>query len=316
MGILKAVFASLNTEAKDQWKEFFYCNSIPSELLMVCALKQASKQSANKGSDDIITDGSVIAVSDGQCAIVVSNGKIISVFRESGENIFRSGETFGAFSGSSIKQLGKEMGRRISFGGDMPAIKQRVYYLNTKEIPGIPFGIKAPFRIQDENLKLDIDCILEASGLFSFRVCEPEIVYKKLIGNVERVYGVSWFVSQMKAEVNGMILSAFKDFCERSVRPSELGDLIPQIETYVVEKANEKLRQLRGIEIVSLAFEKFCLIDEDMQMIKELQRNAVLTNLNMAAATLAGAQAEAMVSAAQNHSAGALLGLGMMRSVF
>ncbi len=312
MGIFKAVAASLSTEAADQWKEYFYCESIPADLLMLRVNKRNSSQSSNKGSADIITDGSVIAVADGQCAIVVSNGKVISVFREPGENIFRSGDTFGVFSGSSMKSFGKELGRRISFGGDAPAVTHRVYYLNTKEIPGNAFGGNIPFRIKDANLGLDIDCKLVVSGQFSFRICDPEKIYKQLIGNVEHVYRVSYLMSQMRKEVNGTLLSSFQGVLDRPFRPHELGNMMPEIEAVVSQAASEKLRELRGIEIVSLAFDRFSLTAEDMSIISELQRNVVLTNMEMAAATLVSAQAEAMQSAANNPSAGAWLGLGLL----
>ncbi len=311
MGILKAVAASLKTEVADQWKEYFTCDSIPADLIMVRVNKMTTS-GANKGSNDIITDGSIIAVADGQCAIVVSNGKVISVFHDPGENIFHSGDTFGVFSGSSAKTFGKELGRRISFGGDAPAITHRVYYLNTKEIPGNDFDGNIPFRIQDQNIGLDMDCKLVVSGLYSFRIVDPEKIYKQLIGNVDHVYRVSYLISQMRTEVNGILMSSFRGVCEASFRPHDLGSLIPEIERSVVEAANLKLRELRGIEIVSLAFDRFSLMDEDMRAISELQRNAVLMNLNMAAATLTDAQARAMQSAAGNPSAGAWLGLGFL----
>ena len=314
MGILKAVIASVGTEAADQWKEYFYCDAIPAELLMIRARYRKSQQSANKGHADIITDGSVIAVADGECALVVSNGKVISVFKEPGENIFSSGETYGVFSGSGAKQLGKELGRRISFGGDAPAIVQRVYYLNTKEIPGNAFGIKIPFRAGDPTLGLDMDCTLVISGLFSFRICDPEKIYRQLIGNVEHVYSVSYLIRQMRTEVNGILIAAFKDTFETVYRPHELPELIPQVEAAVTREVSAKLQELRGIEIVSLAFDEFRLIDADMQTISELQRNAVLTNLEMAKATLVGAQAKAMEAAAGN-SFGAWLGLGFLQAM-
>ncbi len=314
MGIFKAIAASLHTEAADQWKEYFTCDSIPADLLMVRVTKM-NTSGANKGSNDIITDGSVIAVADGQCAIVVSNGKVISVFKETGENIFRSGDTAGVFSGSSAKSFGKELGRRISFGGDAPAIVHRVYYLNTKEIPGNAFGGSVPFRITDQRMGLDMDCKLEVSGLFSFRICDPEKIYKQLIGNVEHVYRVSYLISQMKADVNGTLLSAFKNTLDMSVRPYELGNLIPVIEKAVIESANLKLRELRGIELLSLSFDRFSLTDKDMRFIGEIQRNALLDHLEMAAATLVSAQANAMESAAGNTSAGAVLGLGLLNQL-
>jgi len=315
MGIVKALIASVESQAADQWKEFFYCESIPADLIMVRAIRQQSAQSANKGNADIITDGSVIAVADGECAIVVSNGKVISVFKEAGENIFRSGETASVFSGSGMKAFGKELGRRISFGGDAPAVKQRVYYMNTKEIPGNECGLSIPFRIHDPNLKLDVDCKLEVSGLFSFRICDPEKIYRQLIGNVEHVYRVSYLISQMRTELNGILMSSFQQVLETPIRPYAISTILPEIEALVKNTASEKLRELRGIELVSLGFDRFCLSDEDMHMIGELQRNAVLTNMEMAAATLAGAQAQAMKDAAANPTAGAWLGLGLLSTL-
>ena len=159
-----------------------------------------------------------------------------------------------------------------------------------------------------------MDCTLVASGLFSFRICDPEKIYKQLIGNVEHVYSVSYLIRQMRTELNGILMSAFKNTFETVYRPHELPELIPQIEASVTREASAKLQELRGIEIVSLAFDEFRLIDADMQTISELQRNAVLTNMEMAAATLVGAQAKAMEAAAGN-SFGAWLGLGFLQAM-
>nr|MCR4683893.1 hypothetical protein [Lachnospiraceae bacterium] len=157
-----------------------------------------------------------------------------------------------------------------------------------------------------------MDCKLTVSGLFSFRIYDPEKIYKQLIGNVEHVYRVSYLISQMKAEVNGVLLSAFKDALNTPIRPYELGNLIPQIEAAVLEAGNRKLQELRGIELLSLSFDHFSLADKDMRFIGEMQRNALLDHLEMAAATLISAQANAMERAAGNTSAGALLGLSLL----
>ncbi len=319
MGIIKAVIASVDSIAADQWKEYFYCSSIPADLIMVRGVKHESAKSANKGNSEVITDGSLIAVNDGQCAIVVSRGQVAAVFKESGENVFKNGESFSIFSGSSLKQLGHDIAYRVSFGGDIPGMVQRVYYVNMKIIPGIEFGSEEgiPFRIVDTERGLDIDCLLEVSGMYAFRVADPEKIYRQVIGNVEHVYRVSALISQMRSDVNSVLMAALGNV-SKNLRPGQLGSLIPEIEAAVTEKANETLRELRGIEIVSLAFSTFRLTDADSGMIREIQRNAVFRDPVMAAAMLTGAQADAVQAAAANPSAGpvfALAGMGLLNAM-
>lgn len=302
MGIFKAVTASVGGMAKDQWKEFFYCNAIPADTIMVRGMRHASEASTNKGNHDVITEGSIIAIADGQCAIVVSNGKVISIFSEPGENVFRSGATAGVFSGSSPGKFGKELARRISFGGDAPGVTQRVYYLNTKVIPGNRFGngMEVPVRVYDAERGIDIDCNLVMSGLYSFRICDPAKIYKKVIGNVKHVYLVSYLAEQMKADVDSTLLTVCGEICLGGYRPYQFSSFIPEVQTKVVEAANEKLRELLGIEIVSMAFDYFRLKDADTGIIRDIQLASVAKDPTMAAAILTDAQASAMRDAAAN----------------
>ncbi len=288
--------------AAEQWKEFFYCSSIPADLLMVRGERMDSENSANKGDPEVITDGSVIAVADGQCAIVVSGGRVTDVFSQTGENVFMSGKSASVFAGSPLSAFGKELGRRISFAGDAPPTIQRVYYMNTKEIPGNAFGDETgiPFRIYDENTGLDIDLSLVVSGLYSFRICDPAKIYKQLIGNVKQEYSTAFLTAHMKTEVNTVIRNAIAMTVESPIRSSLLGNLIPAIIVKTVEAANKKLGELRGIEITSLAFEQFTLTGADMELIRNLQFNAALKDVTLAAAHLTAAQAEAMISAASH----------------
>ncbi|MCR5596195.1 MAG: SPFH domain-containing protein [Lachnospiraceae bacterium] len=311
MGIIKATVASVSSLAADQWKEFFICNAIPADTMMVRGIKMTSSNSSNQEDSDMITDGSIIAVADGQCAIVVSGGKVISTFMEPGENVYESGVSPGIFGGATLKTLGREVGRRISFGGEVAGVVQRVYYMNLKEIPGVPFGngTQIPFRIHDEDRNLDIDCSLVVSGLYSFRICDPAKIYKQLIGNVDHDYKVSYLISQMNSEVNTCIMTALGGFSNESFRTSELGNIIYDIEAKVKDAANAKLRELRGIEILSLGFSSFNITENDTGIIREIQKASAATNPEMAAAILTSASAEAMAVAAANPSGS---GVGLM----
>ena len=303
MGIIKATTASVSGLAADQWKEFFYCESIPADTIMVRGEKRVSSDSSNTAQSDVITDGSTIAVADGQAAIVVSSGKVISIFVEPGEHVFSSGVSPSIVGGSSLKSLLKEVGRRISYGGDAPAVVQRVYYFNTKEIPGNAFGtdVGIPFRIKDEKNNLDIDCSLIISGMFSFRVCNPERIYKLMIGNVERKYSVAYLINHVKAEVTSEIVAAVGTFSGEGMRPSSIGGRLPEIERKVVEKASEKLRENRGIELVSLAFDVFRITEKDSGIVRNIQRDAALkADPALAGATVVGGFADAMKELGEN----------------
>ena len=303
MGIIKAVAASAGGMAADQWKEFFYCDSLPDDQIMVRGRKQQSADSSNKGDQEIITDGSIICVADGQCAIVISNGKMLCRFDDPGENEFRSGETADVFSGSKARSFGKELMRRISFGGDAPAVSQRVYYFNMKVIPGNPFGngTEVPVRVYDGARGIDIDCRLIMSGLYSFRITDPEKIYRRVIGNVKHVYMVSYLAQQMKSDIDSTLLKAAGSVCGGTYRPSDMSELIPGIQSSIIETANETLREKCGVEIVNLAFDTFRIKDADTGLIRTIQLASVAAeDPLMGAAMLGTAQAEAVRDAAGN----------------
>ena len=86
MGLIKAGMGALGGTFADQWKEFFYCESMPKEVLVTKGQKRVTGRSANtKGNDNIISNGSGIAVADGQCMIIVEQGKVVEVCAEPGE---------------------------------------------------------------------------------------------------------------------------------------------------------------------------------------------------------------------------------------
>ena len=314
MGIIKAAFASASTLAEDQWKEYFYCPAIPEDTIMVRSLKRTSERSANNGSDDVVTDGSIIAVADGEYAIVVSNGKLAAEYKESGAHTFVSGETTSVFHGGNLSSLGKEFGRRFSFGGDTPGVVQRVYYFNTKEMPGESFsGGNIPFRVLDENTGLDIDCMLSVSGYYTYHIANPIIIYKQLIGNIEHNYKAGTLLKMMSNEVKAVILSSCGSVSALGMRPSQIAQMLPEIEEKARQAANKKLYELRGIELVSFVITAFRVSGKDMAVIKDIQQTAVYKDPEMAKAALVKAQTGALTTAAGN-SAGAMMGVAAVNA--
>ena len=272
MGLIHAALGAASGVLSDQWKEYFYCDALPNNVLAVKGRKKVSGRSSNRGDDNIISNGSVIAVADGQCMLIVEQGKIVDVCAEPGEYVYDSSTEPSVFAGKlgdSIIEVFKNIGKRFTFGGQAPK-DQRVYYFNTRELTGNKYGTPSPvpFRVVDKNIGLDIDIAIRCFGEYSLRLSNPLLFYTNVCGNVIADYTIDRLDSQ-------------------------------------------KWRDLRGIEIVSFGVSSVKASEEDEAMIKELQRNAAFRDPNMAAAHLVGAQASAMQSAAKNEGGAAMAFMGM-----
>ena len=309
MGLIHAALGSATGVLGDQWKEYFYCEALPNNVLAVKGKKKTSLRSSNHGDDNIISSGSVIAVADGQCMLIVEQGKIVDVCAEPGEFVYDASTEPSVFSGNlgdSILAVFKNIGKRFTFGGQPPK-DQRVYYFNTKELTGYKYGTPSPvpFRVVDNNIGLDIDISIRCFGEYSYRLSNPLLFYTNVCGNVTSAYTTDKLDSQMKTELLTALQPAFARISEMGIRYSALPGHTTELANALNEELSAKWRDLRGIEIVSVGVSSVKASEEDEAMIKELQRNAAFRNPNMAAAHLVGAQAAAMQSAAANEGAGA-----------
>lgn len=318
MGLIKAALGAINSTMADQWKEFFYCDALSKEVLVTKGRKRVSGRSSNtKGSDNIISSGSGIAVADGQCMIIVEQGKVVEVCAEPGEYTYDASTEPSIFTGSlgrAILDTFKTIGKRFTYGGDTGK-DQRVYYFNTKEILDNKFGTQnhIPFRVVDSKIGLDIDVSLRCNGIYSYIIKNPLLFYQNVCGNVEREYTRSEIDAQLKTEFVSALQPAFAKLSELELRPNQIIAHNTELEEALNTALSKKWRELRGIEVVTVALSSVTLPEEDQELIKKAQHAAILRDPTMAAATLAGAQAEAMKTAAGNK-AGAMtgfMGMGM-----
>ena len=316
MGLIKAATGAAGGTLADQWKEFFYCDSLDNDTLMVRGKKRTDKRSSNtKGHDNVITNGSGIAVADGQCMMIVDQGKIVEVCAEPGEYTYDMSSEPSVFCGSlgeGIKATFQTIGKRFTFGGDT-AKDQRVYYFNTKEITDNKFGTANPvwFRVVDKRINLDKDIEIRCNGIYSFRITDPLLFYTSLGGNVTDCYEKDQIAPQLKTEFVNALQPAFAKIAELEIRPSQIPAHSMEISDAMNEILTKKWSELRGISVVSVAFNPVTIKDEDAEAIKQAQNTAMYTDPSMMAATLGMAQAEAMKSAAGNPN-GAMMGfMGM-----
>lgn len=318
MGLIKAGMGALGGTLADQWKEFFYCESMPKEVLVTKGQKRTTGRSSNtKGNDNIISNGSGIAVADGQCMIIVEQGKVVEVCAEPGEFTYDTSTEPSIFSGNlgeSIKETFKTVGKRFTYGGDTGK-DQRIYYFNTKEILENRFGTAnpVPFRVVDSKIGLDIDVSIRCSGVYSYKIVDPLLFYSNVCGNVEQEYSREELDSTLKTEFISALQPAFGRLSEMELRPNQIVTHNTDLENAMNTALSEKWGALRGLKVVSIAFGSISLPDEDAELIKQAQRTAIMRDPTMAAATLVGAQADAMKTAAGNE-AGAMtgfMGMGM-----
>ena len=318
MGLIRAAISAVGGTMADQWKEFFICESLDADVLAVKGQKRIGSRSANKkGSDNLITSGSGIAVADGQCALIVEQGKIVEVCAEPGEYTYDASTEPTIFSGnlgSSLDQVFDVIGKRFTYGGDTGK-DQRIYYINTKELIDNKFGTPnpVPFRVVDRNIGLDVDVSVRCSGVYSYRISNPLLFYANVCGNIEQEYRREELDHQLKTEFISALQPAFAKISDLEIRPNALPGHVTELCDAMNEALTGKWANTRGITVVSVAIGTIDLPKEDAEMIKQAQKPAILRDPMMAAATLTEAQAGAMKTAAGN-SAGAMtgfMGMGM-----
>ena len=316
MGLIKAATGSISGVLADQWKEYFYCDSMAADVLVTKGQKRTGKRSANtKGSDNIITSGSVIAVNEGQCMMIVDQGAIVEFASEAGEYTWDASTEPTIFCGNlgdGLKESWNTLKRRFTFGGDT-AKDQRIYFVNIKEIIGNKYGTPSPvpFRVVDTNIGLDMDVSIRCNGEYSYRISDPMLFYKNVCGNIQSDFTRQQLDGQLKSEFLTALQPAFARISDLGIRYSALPGHTYELAEAMNTVLSGKWSQLRGISVVSVGVNSVNASAEDEATIKELQKSAVFRNTNMAAAHMVQAQAEAMKAAAANEN-GAMMGfMGM-----
>ncbi len=319
MGLIKAALGAGGGVLGDQWKEYFYQDALDANTLVVKGKKRVSGRSSNtSGVDNIISNGSVIAIADGQCMMIVEQGKVIDLCAEPGEYTYDQSSEPSLFYGDlseSISEVFANVVKRFTFGGEA-AKDQRVYYFNTKELVGNKFGTPnpVPFRVIDARAGIDIDVSVTCFGEYSYRLVNPILFYTNICGNVEAPYTRDKLDSQLKSELLTALQPAFAKISENGIRYSQLPAHTTEFVDTLNDILSEKWRNLRGIEIVSMGINSIKATDEDEARIKKMQAAAAYTDPNLRIAGLAAAQMEAQTTAAANTggAAQALMGVGMV----
>ena len=320
MGLIKAGIGALGGTLADQWKEFFYCESLPNDVLMRKGEKRISGRSSNtKGNDNIISNGSGIAVADGQCMIIVEQGKIVEVCAEPGEFTYDSSTEPSIFAGSlgeSIKNTFKTIGKRFTYGGDTGK-DQRGYYFNTKEILNNKFGTANPimFEVTNKRIGMSRTVQVRCNGVYTYVISNPLLFYTRLCGNVESEFTRDQIDDQLKVEFIDALQPALGALAEQELRPAQLPAKANELKEAMNDALKQEWIENRGISVGKIALNPITLTEADMKKINEMEDAASIgSNPFMMAGRMTNATADAMQTAAGN-SAGAMtgfMGMGMV----
>ena len=288
MGLIKAAIGSVGGVLADQWKEFFYCDSLNENILMAKGQKRTSRhgRSGNTdGEDNIISNGSRIAVNNGQCMLIVESGKIVEVCAEPGEYTYDASTEASIFDGDYAGDLGesfrllvRQMKERFAFGGDTGK-DQRVYYVNLKEIIGNKYGTpsEVPFKSYDDTTGLALLMRLRCFGEYSYRIVNPILFYTNVAGNDVDVYERSRLDSQLKSELLTALQPAFARISALHIDYSQLPGHTPELAQALNEVLSPKWRDLRGIEIVSIGINSVKANEEDEEKIQKAQMGLTMS---------------------------------------
>ncbi len=319
MGLIKAAAGAIGGTMADQWKDFFICDAIEEDVLVVKGSKHASGRSSNtKGESNVITDGSAISVADGQCMMIVEQGRVIELSAEPGIFIYKNDLSPSIFAGNlkdGLRGAAKDAWERFKFGGG-PGKDQRIYYFNTKELLGNKYGTlnPIPFKVMiDPSINKFLGISVRCNGEYSYKIVNPMLFYTNVCGNVQNEYTREEIDSQLKSELLTALQPALAKISARGIDYSEIPLYTQEITEALNQELTSQWTEKRGLQIVSFGINSISVSDEDKLKIQNMQQAIFMSDPSMAAGNIAAAQADAMRTAAANEN-GAMtgfMGMGM-----
>ncbi len=308
MGLIKAAMGSANSTLADQWKEYFICEDMDNTVMISKGYKQSSKRTSNtKGSEDIISNGSIISINEGQAMAIIEDGKVIEFSAEPGVFQYDNSSEPSIFEGkltSGIASTFKTMAKRFEFGGDT-AKNQKVYYFNLKELAGNKFGTKEPI-MYDDYVYQSIS--LRFFGKASLKLDDPLKLYKAIAGNVEDKFLVTdYWNLQLSAEFLMYLSQAMAKLASDQVKYNQITQKQIELANYMNDVLDQDWHQSRGILIERVAIESISLDPQDKEKIEKIDEMRLMSDITNASGRMTAAAANAMESAGANEG-GAMMG--------
>jgi len=313
MGIIKAIASAIGGSLADQWLEVIEPEGMSDTTVFTSGAKVRKDDRRNsnvKGTDNTVSNGSVIHVYPGQFMMVLDGGKVVDFTAEEGYFTVDNSSLPSFFSGDLEAAIKEESLNRVKFSGVTP-LAQKVYYINLQEIKGIKFGTKNPLNYFDNFYNSEL--FLRTHGTYSIKITDPLLFFREVIPrNRDRVeiedineQFLSEFLEALQASMNQMSVDG--------IRISFVASKGRELSQYMSNVLDADWKRMRGFEIQSVGIASISYDDESKELINMRNKGAMLGDPGVREGYVQGSIARGLEAAGSNSagSAAAFMGMGV-----
>ncbi len=308
MGIIRAAAQAVGGSLADQWLEVYEPDDMGDQTVFTSGVKIRKGQNT-KGTDQTVSNGSIIHVYDNQMMLLVDGGKVVDYTAEPGYYKVDNSSLPSLFNGQ-LKESVKETFSRIKFGGATPTL-QKVFYINLQEIKGIKFGTRNPVNYFDSFYNAEL--FLRAHGTYSIRITDPLLFYKEVIPRNADYVEISDVNEQYMAEFLEALQASINQMSADGIRISYVPSKGRELSKYMADTLDEDWNNMRGMEIQAVGIASISYDEESQKMIQMRNQGAMLSDPTVREGYVQGAMARGLEAAGSNAngSMAGFMGMGV-----
>lgn len=277
MGIIKAITQAIGGGFADQWLEVFEADDMSDKTVFTSGVAVRNGQN-KKGTDNTVSNGSLIHVYDNQFMMLVDGGKVVDYTAEPGYYKVDNSSMPSLFNGEFGESL-KETFNRIKYGGQTPTT-QKVYFINLQEIKGIKFGTRNPINYFDNFYNAEL--FLRAHGTYSIKITNPLQFYAEVIPRNQDRVDIDSINEQYLSEFLEALQSSINQMSADGIRISYVSSKARELGKYMSTTLDEEWNQMRGMEIQSVGIASVSYDEESQKLINMRNEGAMLgTDFNV-----------------------------------
>ena len=312
MGIIKATLSAIGGGLADSWLEVIEAEGMSDTTVFTkgTLMRKNSKRNSNKkGTEDIISNGSVIHVYDNQFMLLVDGGKVVDFTAEPGYYKVDNSSAPSLFAGQFGASI-KETFSRIKYGG-VPSSAQKAFFINLQEIKGIKFGTRNPVNYFDNFYNSEL--FLRAFGTYSIRITDPLKFYAEAIPRDKTTVDINDINEQYLSEFLDALQSAVNQMSVDGIRVSHVTSKSRELSKYMSEELDAEWKEKRGFEVLSVGIASVSYDEESKKLINMRNQGAMLGDAGVREGYVQGSMARGFEAAGnnQNGAATTFMGMGM-----
>ena len=308
MGIIKAIGQAIGGTFPDQWLEVIEPDNMGDQSVFVRGIK-VRKGENTKGSDNNVTNGSMIRVYDNQFMLLVDGGKVVDYTAEPGYYKVDNSSSPSLLNGEFGDTL-KDAFNRIKYGGENPR-EQKVYYINLQEIKGIKFGTRNPINYFDSFYNAEL--FLRAHGTYSIKITNPLRFYAEAIPRNKDYVQITEINEQYISEFLQALQSAINQLSADGTRISHVTSKALELGKYMASILDEDWNKMRGMEIQAVGIASVSYDEKSQELINLRNEGAMLSDPTVREGYVQAHMARGLEAAGSNAngSMNGFLGMGM-----